>query len=342
MSAAQLMLMGAPLVATNVVVSAPATDARGIATLFQSQFKSPTGPQVYSFVSKGAGGEFGSLETEDLVTWQAGDAVESMKQLAQQGVHNSAATSIAFFEGTGPDKAALSAYLGEGSVVLRVNDEYEASYTLTKTAGQSATAELGSRLRYVVRLDSRGQGITYDLSTVSEDVPADAGVAHMRGTYRMLLEYYDARGAVADSKGPAARGGFVGSTACSACHTDAYEIWEESLHFKGMEALADDLRDGAAATSDPDCIQCHSVGFGFESGYGSKELPEDSRWGLEKGLAGIGCESCHGPGAQHSRTTKVEDIDLSGQHTCLRCHDSENDPDFNFERKWPYIEHNDI
>ena len=156
----------------------------------------------------------------------------------------------------------------------------------------------------------------------------------------MMLESYAARDAVAGSEGAAPRGGFAGSDSCAKCHVDAYEIWQESLHHHAMETLADDLRDGAPATQDPNCVECHSVGFGFDSGYGSKKLADDLRWDTLNGFAGVGCESCHGPGAQHVASANVADIDRGGEHTCLVCHDSENDPNFHFGRKWPNIEHN--
>ena len=51
-----------------------------------------------------------------------------------------------------------------------------------------------------------------------------------------------------------------------------------------------------------------------------------------------GCELCP-PGAAHSDSELPADIELSTAATCLGCHDGENDPDFDFAKKWPLIEH---
>lgn len=339
---AKLLLGQIPLIATNiemkVLKDSPAVNY--VRTLFEPQYKTVTGQQIYVFLPERAKGVVGSMETEDLVSWSTKNAVQTLKELASQGVHDRTATTLALFEGTDASAAALASYLGKDSVVLRVNDEYEASQMLQKEPGSAATAALGTRFRYVVRLSSGKAGPEFELSTVSEDVPGDPNLSSMRGMYRMMLESYAARDAVAGSEGAAPRGGFAGSDSCAKCHVDAYEIWQESLHHHAMETLADDLRDGAPATQDPNCVECHSVGFGFDSGYGSKKLADDLRWDTLNGFAGVGCESCHGPGAQHVASANVADIDRGGEHTCLVCHDSENDPNFHFGRKWPNIEHN--
>ena len=340
------MLLGAvPVVATNLLIEGTelgAVESSGDAPLFQRSYQPPGGPQFFSFVSKTAKAKSTSGTGEDAKTiqWVALDAVQALTALQASGTFDPATPSVVLFEGTDADHEALATFLGESGTLLRVNDDYEASHELQRMDGKSASAALGTRLRYVIRLDSRETGLTYHLNTVTEDVPGDEVLASMRGLYRMMLEVYGARDSFADSKGQAPLGGFVGSDACATCHQDAFEIWKESLHYVAMEALADDLRDGSPATNDPNCVYCHSVGFGYTSGYGSASLTDELRWASLDGLAGVGCESCHGPGGQHSRTAAAGDIERSGEHTCLKCHDSENDPSFHFGRKWPDIEHN--
>ncbi len=345
MAGVKVLLGDVPVVATNLLIEGTklsAPNSAGETPFFQRSYQPPGGPQYFSFVPKAAKAQstLGSGEDAKTIQWGAVDAVQALKTLQVTGIFDPSTPSVVLFEGTDADRDALGAFLGESGTLLRVNDEYEASHALELADGQSGSAELGTRLRYVVRLDSRDTGLTYHLNTVTEDVPGDEVLASMRGLYRMMLEVYGARDSFADSKGQAPLGGFVGSDACASCHQDAFEIWQESLHYVAMEALADDLRDGSPATNDPNCVYCHSVGFGYTSGYGSSSLTDELRWASLDGLAGVGCESCHGPGGQHARTGAAEHIERSGEHTCLECHDSENDPTFHFGRKWPDIEHN--
>ncbi|MFT4709998.1 MAG: putative CxxxxCH...CXXCH cytochrome family protein [Planctomycetota bacterium] len=340
------MLLGAvPVVATNLLIEGTelgSANSAGEAPFFQRSFQPTGGPQFFSFLPKTAKAQSTSGSGEDAksINWIALDAVQALMALQATGTFDPSIPSVVLFEGTDADHDALGTFLGASATLLRVNDDYEASHALKRAEGKSASAALGTRLRYVVRLDSRETGLTFNLNTVTEDVPGDPVLASMRGLYRMMLEVYGARDAVADSKGEAGFGGFAGSSACATCHADAYEIWEESLHYVAMEALVDDLRDGSPATNDPNCIYCHSVGYGYVSGYGSAKLSDEARWGALDDFAGVGCESCHGPGAQHVLTAAPEHIDLGGEYTCLKCHDSENDPTFHFGRKWPDIEHN--
>ena len=62
--------------------------------------------------------------------------------------------------------------------------------------------------------------------------------------------------------------------------------WGASGHAHAFDALR--TKDSDA---DPSCIGCHTVGFGEESGY------QRSMQGRQ--LVHVGCESCHGPAADH-------------------------------------------
>jgi peroxiredoxin len=119
---------------------------------------------------------------------------------------------------------------------------------------------------------------------------------------------------------------YVGSQACQACHAAEYKQWQESDHSGALDALRADHAD-----QDADCQKCHTTGFGEKTGWpagGAK-------------LAGVGCESCHGPGGRHV----LEGAERSGTilrladkcdscvilQICGSCHDDANDPGFEFE-----------
>ncbi|MCA1685006.1 MAG: hypothetical protein LC745_03290, partial [Planctomycetia bacterium] len=65
-------------------------------------------------------------------------------------------------------------------------------------------------------------------------------------------------------------------------------------------------------------------------------------------LKGNQCENCHGPGSKHAESP-VDKAYLSALHLtadgadknrlCLRCHDEDNSPHFDFARYYPQIAH---
>ena len=103
---------------------------------------------------------------------------------------------------------------------------------------------------------------------------------------------------------------------------------DESLKTKGAEA-------------DPNCIRCHTVGFGESSGY--------RREFAGQRLASVGCESCHGPGSEHvsQRSQALADsaFEVSfkfrklGEADCTGCHYGEFSRPFVWKRFWPLVEH---
>jgi hypothetical protein len=157
---------------------------------------------------------------------------------------------------------------------------------------------------------------------------------------------------------------FLGSEKCAECHDAEYEIWKETPHalhaFESLTvAYAQKSDDPSMAQRvrvdrihDPECINCHTTGWDaqdvvrFESGFTGVETTPH--------LMGVHCESCHGPGSRHVELEEngaAEDLllaerrkmhlstDTAEVRLCVKCHDFENSPDFDFDTYWPQIEH---
>ena len=118
---------------------------------------------------------------------------------------------------------------------------------------------------------------------------------------------------------------YVGSEACAPCHTELFEQWKSSGHGKALLTL-----QAAGREDEQECLGCHTTAYGELSGYRGSNTPS---------LAGVGCESCHGPGADHvalgkdATAASVYGL-VSGCESCRpepgcrTCHDGDNDPDF--------------
>ena len=124
---------------------------------------------------------------------------------------------------------------------------------------------------------------------------------------------------------------FAGSGSCVACHPSAAAKWHESAHARAWAALVEFKAD-----ADPNCIGCHSVGFGTPGGY-------------QRAFAGakftdVGCESCHGPGSQHiaqrqSGGEVTAHFRPLGAGDCVKCHHGEFSRLFDYAQFWPLIQH---
>lgn len=119
-------------------------------------------------------------------------------------------------------------------------------------------------------------------------------------------------------------GDLVGPEGCKACHQAAWESWRETAHARAQESLPPRNRQ------DPRCTVCHA--------------PD-----LDKGVAGVSCEACHGPGQAYAASYVMRDPELAravglaegGEKTCLVCH-TESAPSlgkFEYRRKLELIRH---
>ena len=117
----------------------------------------------------------------------------------------------------------------------------------------------------------------------------------------------------------------AGTQACVECHQETCEHWDSTGHAHAW----DRLRKEEGAHVDPYCQQCHTTNYGFAGGFQSVSLSPDR--------VNVGCESCHGPSLDHSLGKGSTSFDAVGQ--CLKCHDPENSPTFEYDSFWEQIRH---
>ena len=95
-------------------------------------------------------------------------------------------------------------------------------------------------------------------------------------------------------------------------------------------------------STDATCLACHTTGYGHEGGYVIPDPDDKKAVKRAKKLAGVGCESCHGPGAGYmdlhgeimksKRTYKLVEMLAAGlivpnADNCKTCH-NEKSPTF--------------
>lgn len=94
---------------------------------------------------------------------------------------------------------------------------------------------------------------------------------------------------------------YVGAARCRACHLPLARSWEQTKMAKAFELLkpgvavevkrAHKLDPAKDYTHDSNCLPCHVTGYGKPGGFETIEKTP--------GLAGVGCEVCHGAGGNY-------------------------------------------
>ncbi len=131
---------------------------------------------------------------------------------------------------------------------------------------------------------------------------------------------------------------FAGAEACKDCHPNTFERWASTKHARAFASLEADPKPNVIY--DAECVTCHTTGFEYTSGWVSPTLTAR--------LKGNQCENCHGPASKHVEEPDNKEY-LSAMHLtadkadrnrlCLRCHDEDNSPEFNFAKYYGQIIH---
>jgi 2',3'-cyclic-nucleotide 2'-phosphodiesterase (5'-nucleotidase family) len=110
-------------------------------------------------------------------------------------------------------------------------------------------------------------------------------------------------------------GGYLGAESCKSCHQPTYDAWLKTPHAEAFAALAEQ-----DAWDDPECVGCHVTGITDKHHVADANVSPE-RWNVQ-------CEECHGSGLAHARDGSYV---TAGEATCLKCHDTQNSPEFEFK-----------
>jgi len=156
--------------------------------------------------------------------------------------------------------------------------------------------------------------------SLGKDIKEDINV-------RKVLKKYDAKIAklLKNDYKPAADAPYLGVSKCAECHQSFKESWMKTRHAGAFATLK-----GVGKSGDPECLKCHTVGFGDSGGFHSIEKTP--------GLADVQCETCHGPGRDHLSDFS-RPMQLVTESVCLTCHTKSASPDFNYPVYLEKIKH---
>lgn len=238
------------------------------------------------------------------------------------------------------DLLVVLAYLPEDELRQLARELPEADLVLGGPTGQSIKPEqVGPTLlaaatnkgKFLLHLEQK-QGKRWDGQVVElgPQFADDATQQDNLKKYLAALEQRDFRaqetGFASSSAGQYPKDFLVaGTETCLACHQEDCKQWHGSKHGHAWETL-----QTRGFHVDSYCQQCHTTGYGLPGGFVSRtESPRRQA---------VGCESCHGPSLAHVRDPKQR-TPFVARDQCLRCHDAENSPTFDYQTYWERIVH---
>lgn len=140
---------------------------------------------------------------------------------------------------------------------------------------------------------------------------------------RELYQAY-AHTAMDQALSAARKGGldYQSSETCGQCHSSQYNSWQRTAHARAYKTLTDARRAG-----DPDCLMCHTSGFGTERGFTTiSQTPP---------LANVNCQDCHRfnmsdhVDASRGRIATFQ-VPPANEDLCRTCHTNSNSPLFEY------------
>ena len=174
-----------------------------------------------------------------------------------------------------------------------------------------------------LRINDKGgiSGFTHRWQSLGKEIKEDMNVRNV------LNEYDEAVAALLkdEERKASFNGPFLGDSNCAACHRPFMEGWRDSRHAGAFNTL-----ENTGKSKDPECVKCHTTGYGEEGGFYSVAATP--------GLVNVQCEACHGPGKEHVSDFTAP-MNPVVESVCLKCHTEDNSPDFDFRRYLEKIKH---
>ena len=172
--------------------------------------------------------------------------------------------------------------------------------------------------------DDKELKLGYDKIPVNEDLKPDKALVELYKDYQLIVEEEGLLAKV--PRVPLPDGlKYLGSENCHSCHDEVNDKWANLKHAHAYETL-----EKVGSEKDPECVGCHVVGFGYESGFDLQKSP--------KKFKNVGCEVCHGPGSRHFKAVTNGDYDSDfgisePKIKCRECHTPDRSPGYQGHEK---------
>jgi len=122
---------------------------------------------------------------------------------------------------------------------------------------------------------------------------------------------------------------YIGNRKCRLCHFEYFKEREKDPHANAFARLG-------RMKKNPYCLKCHTTGYREHQGFVSEKITPE--------LKGVQCEACHGPGSRHKDNPHDKGSlpigrKIDYQRVCIKCHDRNWTPEFDYEKYRKRIEH---
>jgi hypothetical protein len=173
--------------------------------------------------------------------------------------------------------------------------------------------------------DKQLQNIASSVKRLGPDVPEDRELSALIDEFHARLAEYRDELFDIDKQEPADGLFYVGSDHCMQCHVSQAGRWRMTQHSDAFESLAVRNQD-----YNPECVPCHTTGFGYAGGLSRPDLDPD--------MINVQCEACHGAGGDHVLYQTVP-YGKTEKKTCTGCHNESHSPSFDYEVYYEKVYH---
>ena len=173
---------------------------------------------------------------------------------------------------------------------------------------------------------------------------------------------------------------YVGAAVCAKCHAAEYAVWKETKHGHAYEALEKYATRPSLRQYDPECVICHTTGFEYVGGFENEKASAHLKGNGCENCHGPGSGHANkpfdkemyaalmpwkanaGPNAKLPSLKFIKEMaemkpldrgsvamDPAQKQTvsavtsmCMKCHDGENDPKFDFYEYFPKVYHSGL
>ena len=177
------------------------------------------------------------------------------------------------------------------------------------------------------------------VSPLGPDIPDDMNMVQLLSKYREELAGKLKKPGENNIIQPATKPTlalYVTAEKCKKSHKAQYIHWKDTRHAEAFKTLQENQKE-----QNPNCQKCHTTGYNHFNGF--KDL------GSTPEMINVQCESCHNYGYKHvynqkrnMASNKKINSGLGNsekktpcvveESVCLKCHNQENSPEFNFKK----------